>query len=208
MTASASGTALSTTDGNAVTGYSSTTSDTFVKSYPGATSKMVTASFFNSATVSNETLSFGTGTAATGSLSGSGSGASVMTGLGTAVTASGLTGLGTASTAKFLKTASVSSQPTITLTENDTEATGSVKYAKDIATSGTNNVTFVTSGKTADAITALPASTVPAYAATTKYIKLSTSSETVVKDIGTATAAAQTFTGTSETYDVDPKSST
>jgi len=33
------------------------------------------------------------------------------------------------------------------------------------------------------------------------------STETVVKTIGTATAAAQTFTGTSEAYDVNPKSS-
>lgn len=123
-----------------------------------STSKMVKTNVFSSASVSNETLSFGTSSVATGALAANGGGDSVATG--------------------------ISTQPSITLTEDSSSSTGSITYVKSVSSSnsGTNSVTFdtSTSGKTAAAITAL----------------------------GAATATAQTFTGTAATYDVDPKSST
>lgn len=115
-------------------------------------------------------------TVATGSLSASGTGGSVLTGLGTAETASAVTGYSAPTSATFAKTVTVTAQPTVTLTSSNTTSTGAVAYVESIGTSGTDAVTFSSSTKV-DAITAL----------------------------GTATANAQTFTGTTETYDVDPK---
>lgn len=76
----------------------------------------------------------------------------------------------------FLTGASVSTQPTITLNADITTSSGAIDFVSDLSTSGTENVTFSTSGHTADAITAL----------------------------GAGTAAAQTFTGTRESYTVNP----
>lgn len=76
----------------------------------------------------------------------------------------------------FLTGASVSTQPTITLNADTTTSSGAIDFVSDLSTSGTENVTFSTTGHTADAITAL----------------------------GTGTAAAQTFTGTQESYIVNP----
>ena len=200
LTASASGAEVqidSTT--NAVTGYASPTTDTFVKSYPGSTKKLATTSIPNvtnagtaaswSATVSNETLTFawtantpatlGTAiTAATGKVASSDTnGDDVLVGLGTATTESAIKALGTPSTEAVAKTISVKTQPSVTLTGADSTSTGAVSYVSAVGESGTNSVTFNTTNNTAAAITAL----------------------------GAATAAAQTFTGTSESYDVDPK---
>ena len=144
-----------------------------------------------------------TTTVATGSLSSTGSGGTVMTGLGTAVTASGVTGYAEPSSETFAKTVSVTSQPSITLTSASTTSTGAVTYISAVGTSGTNAVTFSTDTKV-DAITALGAGTAAA-----QNITVGTNDKvTAITSIGTGTAAAQTFTGTSETWDVNPKTTT
>ena len=222
LTAAASGTAVGVaTSDSALTGLGTPSTDTFVKSYPGATSKMVTTSVPNvtsggtaaswSATVSNEILTFawtantpatlGTAiTAATGALAADGGGAAVMTGLGTAVTASGVTGYASPTTDTFAKTVSVTSQPSITLTAGDTTSTGAIDIVTAVSTSGTDSVTFTTTGHTADAITALGAGTAAAQTITVG----SNDTVTAVTGIGTGTAAAQTFTGTQATHTVTP----
>lgn len=141
-------------------------------------------------------------TVATGSVAANGSGATVMTGLGTAVTADSITALGTPTSDTFAKTVSVTTQPTITLTANDSNVTGSVKYVQQIGTSGTNSVTFdtTTSDHTAQAITALGTATAAAQTITVGTNDI----VDAVTSIGTGTAAAQTFTGTQETYTVNP----
>lgn len=88
---------------------------------------------------------FSSQTIATGSLDANGSGGSVVTG-----------------------------QPTVALSTATTTSTGAVAYTESVSESGTNSVTFNTSGNTADAITAL----------------------------GTGTAAGQAFTGTAATITV------
>lgn len=135
---------------------------------PGSTSKLVTESkyvatssdggcvmpSFSIGTGANtETLIIQNGTAptfssqtiATGSLDANGSGGSVVTG-----------------------------QPTVALSTAATTSTGAVAYTESVSESGTNSVTFNTSGNTAAAITAL----------------------------GTGTAAGQTFKGTAATITV------
>lgn len=222
LTASASGTTVGVaTSDTAITSLGNPSTETFVKSYPGATSKLVTTSVPNvtsagtaaswSATVSNEVLSFswtantpatlGTAiTAATGALAADGGGSSVMTGLGTAVTASGVTGYANATSDTFAKTVSVTAQPSITLTAGDTTSTGAVDIVTAVGTSGTDSVTFTTTGHTADAITALGAGTAAAQTITVG----SNDTVTAVTGIGTGTAAAQTFTGTQATHTVTP----
>lgn len=138
-------------------------------------------------------------TVATGSLSASASGGTVLTGLGTPTSASAVTGYSAPSSATFAKTVSVTAQPTITLSSADTTSTGAVEYVKSIGTSGTNAVTF-SSDTTVQAITALGTATAAA-----QTITVGTNDKvTAVTNIGTATAAAQTFTGTEETYTVEP----
>lgn len=211
------------TDGSAITSITPTTGD-FVTSYPGATKKLATTSItpFGSAgtapswtgTVANETLTIGWNagtqasagsavTVATGKVASTDtSGDSVMTGLGTASKSSAVTGLGTPATDTFAKTIEVVTQPTITLTEESSTSTGRVPVVTAVSTSGTNNVTFATSGHTASAITALGAATAAA-----QTITVGTNDKvTAVTSIGTGTAAAQTFTGTQETLTVSPKS--
>ena len=222
LTASASGTAVGVATSNtALTGLGNPSTDTFVKSYPGATSKLVTTSVPNvtsagtaaswSATVSNEVLSFswtantpatlGTAiTAATGALDANGSGSSVMTGLGTPTTANGVTGYANTTSDTFAKTVSVTTQPTISLSADASTSTGAVDIITDVSTSGTDSVTFATTGHTADAITALGAGTAGAQTITVG----TTDRVTAVTDIGTGTAAGQTFTGTSATHTVTP----
>lgn len=199
LTANASGAEVQIdTTAAAVTGYASPNTETFVKSYPGSIKKLATTSIPNvtsvgtaanwSATVENETLTFswtantpatlGTAiTAATGKVATTDTnGDSVLIGLGTATTDTAIKSLGTPSTENVAKTISVKTQPNISLTSGDSTSTGAVSYVSAIGTSGTNNVTFNTSGNTAAAITAL----------------------------GAGTAAAQTFTGTSATHTVNP----
>lgn len=109
-------------------------------------------------------------------------------------------------------------------TEQSSSATGRIQYIKSASTSGTNAVTFATSGKTADCITALGAATaaaqaitvgnndqvaaiteLPSATAAAQAITVGTNDKvTCVTGIGTATAAAQTFTGTEETWQVSP----
>lgn len=96
----------------------------------------------------------------------------VLVDLGTPTTGDGVTGYNP-STSKFVTSASVSTNPSITLSEGTTTSTGAIKYIKEAGTSGTNAVTFST-GTTVQAIT----------------------------DVGTATAAAQTITvGTNDKVD-------
>lgn len=200
LTASASGGAVSVdSTADVITALGTPSTDSFVKSYPGTTKKLETTSVPNvtsggtaaswSATVANETLtfawtantpaSFGTAiTTATGKVVTSDeSGDSVMTGLGTPSTANAIKALGTPTKETVAKSVSMSTQPSVTLNVASSTSTGAVQYVESVGTSGTNAVTFNTTGNTADAITAL----------------------------GTATAAAQTFTGTEETFTVYPK---
>lgn len=209
------------TDGSAITSLGTPSTESVVKSYPGATSKLETTSVPNvtsvgtaaswSATVSNEVLAFswtantpatlGTAiTAATGSLDASGDGATVMTGLGTPTTETVVTGYASPSTDTFAKTVSVTTQPTVTLSEETTSASDTVPVVTDVSTSGTDSVTFATTGHTADAITGLGTATAAAQTITVG----SNDQVTAVTDIGTGTAAAQTFTGTQATHTVYP----
>lgn len=225
LTASASGTAVSVaTSDTAITDLGTASTDTFVKSYPGATSNLVTTSVPNvtsagtaaswSATVTNEVLTFawtantpatlGTAiTAATGAVDAAGTGAEVMTGLGTATTAAAVTGYNSPTTDTFAQTVSITAQPSVTLTAEDTTSTGAVDIITAVSTSGTDNVTFTTTGHTADAITSLGAGTAAAQTITVG----SNDTVTAVTGIGTGTAAGQTFTGTQETYTVTPTAS-
>lgn len=139
-------------------------------------------------------------TVATGSLSATGSGGTVMTGLGTAVTDDAVTGYADTSSETFAKTVSMTAQPSVTLISASSTSTGAVSYVSAVSTSGTNSVTFSSDTKV-DAITALGAGTAAA-----QTITVGTNDKvTAIKTLGTGTAAAQTFTGTQETYDVDPK---
>lgn len=110
------------------------------------------------------------------------------------------------------------------LTEQSDTGTGRVQYVKSASTSGTNSVTFATSGHTADAITALGAATAAAQAisvgdndivsaitdmptatADAQAISVGTNDKVAaITALGAATAAAQKFTGTEETYQVTP----
>lgn len=90
-------------------------------------------------------------TVATGGVAAGSSGATVMTGLGTATTASAVTGYASPSSASFLTDVTAST----TTTSSDGPA-----VITAVSTSGTNSVTFATSGKTAEAITALGTPTI------------------------------------------------
>lgn len=139
-------------------------------------------------------------TVATGSLSSTGGGGSVMTGLGTATTGSAVTSYAEPTTETFAKTVSVTAQPTVSLSTSTSTSTGAVKYVEAVSTSGTNSVTFATSGHTANAITALGAGTAAA-----QTITVGTNDKVAaITALGAGTAAAQTFTGTSETHTVNP----
>lgn len=213
------------TSDSAITDLGTPSTETFVKSYPGATSKLVTTSVPNvtdvgtaaswSATVSDEVLTFawtantpatlGTAiTTATGALAADGGGSSVMTGLGNPTTASGVTGYSDPTTATFAQTVSVTTQPTVTLTEEDATATGRVPVVTAVSASGTDSVTFATSGHTASAITTLGAATAAAQTITVG----ANDKVSAITALGAATAAAQTFTGTEATHTVYPTSST
>lgn len=159
----ASGTALSTNN------------DTFVKSYPGTTSKLVTTSIPNVTANSAATLNFAMGTgddAETLIISGTGFSGNTYTAsnttLGTAITAatggvaangsgdSVLTGLGTASTGNALVSASVGTQPTISIETGAAAGAGVVTVATGItsaitSTNDKSEVTAVTSVGTATA---------------------------------------------------------
>lgn len=135
-------------------------------------------------------------TVATGAVAAGSSGATVMTGLGTPTTGNGVTGY-SPSSSTFAKTVSAS------LSSASSTSTGAVKYVESVSTSGTDAVTFATSGNTADAITALGAGTAAA-----QTITVGTNDKvTAITALGAGTAAAQTFTGTQETYTVNPKTS-
>lgn len=142
-------------------------------------------------------------TVATGSLSANATGGTVMTGLGTATTASAVTGFDDVETETFAKTVSVTSQPSVTLSTATSSSTGAVGYVSEVGTSGTDSVTFNTTGNTADAITALGAGTAAAQKITVGINDI----VTAVTNVGTGQAAGQTFTGTEETYTVYPKNS-
>lgn len=90
-------------------------------------------------------------TVATGAVATGSSGASVMVGLGTPTTASAITDYAEPSSDTFLK--DVTASTTTTSTDGPAVITA-------VSTSGTNNVTFATSGNTAAAITGLGTATV------------------------------------------------
>lgn len=139
-------------------------------------------------------------TVATGSLVSTGSGGTVMTGLGTATTGSAVTGYSEPTTDTFAKTVNVTAQPTVSLSASTSTSTGAVKYVEAVSTSGTDSVTFATTGHTAEAITALGAATAAA-----QPITVGTNDKvTAITALGAATAAGQTLNGTQETYTVNP----
>lgn len=133
-------------------------------------------------------------TVATGAVAAGSSGASVMVGLGTPTTSSAVTGQASPTSSAFLT--DVTASTTSTSTDGPAVITA-------VSTSGTNAVTFATSGNTVEAITALGAGTAAAQA-----ITVGTNDKvTAITALGAGTAAAQTFTGTQETYVVNPKTS-
>lgn len=175
LSASASGTAVGANGtASAVTGYSSTSSDTFVKSVN--TSKLSTTTVPNvtaagSASSWSFTMGTGTGntetliisgangsaptlgtaiTVATGSVSSTGGGATVATGVpSSGGTASALTGLGTPSTSTVLTGVKVTTQPTITLTANDSTATGRITYLQALGTITQPTITLASNSSSA-----------------------------------------------------------
>lgn len=201
LSATASGTEVNAPTAAAITGLGTpTTKKLATTTVPNVTSGGTAASW--SATVANENLTFnwatnvpatlGTAiTVATGSLGTSGSGGSVVT------------GYGTPSTANFVTGVTVSAEPEVSLTAGTTTSTGAVPYVSALGTSGTNAVTFATSGHTASAITDLPTATAAA-----QTITVGTNDKvTVVKNLGSS-SATNTYTGVEETYEVNPKPST
>lgn len=165
---------------------------------PAASNGTITPYTFTDVTVPKAASS--ATTVATGAVAANSSGATVMTGLGTATTASAVTGYAEPSTETFAKTVSVTAQPTVSLSTATTTSTGAVKYVEEVSTSGTDNVTFTTTGHTANAITALGAGTAEA-----QTITVGTNDKVnAITALGAATAAGQTFTGTQETYTVTP----
>lgn len=85
---------------------------------------------------------------------------SASTSVNNASAVAAITALGTPTTANALTGVKVTAQPTISLA--DTATSGGVTFVGSVSTSGTNSVTFETSGHTADAITALGAATAAA----------------------------------------------
>lgn len=148
--------------------------------------------------------------------------ASVPPTLGTAITVA--TGSVNASGAGASVATGISTQPTIALSEESSTATGRVQYVKSVTDSGTNAVTFSTSGHTASAITAMPTITasaptitagdddvvsavtaMPTATAAAQTITVGTNDKvSAITALGTGTAAAQTFTGTQEEITVYP----
>lgn len=203
LTASLSGGSVTPTTGDAITALGSPTTDKAVKSYPGTSKKLTTAAVTAgtaaswSASVSNEELSFtwsantptaiGSSYVATGAVASSDTqGASVLTGLGTATTFDAVKSY-SPTTGSFVTEVS-HTNPAITLTENSSTSTGAIQYIKSASTSGTNAVTFATSGKTADAITALGAATAAA-----QTITVGTNDKvSAITALGAGTVAAST----------------
>jgi hypothetical protein len=170
---------------------------------PAASNGTITPYTFTDITVPIKNSS--STTVATGSLNATGSGATVMTGLGTATTATALTDLGTASTATALTGVKVTAQGSVTLSSAATTSTGAVKYTENIATSGTNAVTFDTTGtKSATVIKTIGTATAAGQTVTAG----TNDQHTVVKTIGTATATGQVFSGTAATITVSPNPKT
>lgn len=187
LTASAAGTALNVSaDKTALTGLGDPSQAEFVKSYPGASSKLVTDTVTWSASVSDETLSFNwtDKTVATGSLASSGTGSAVLTGLGTPTKGNAVTGYPNAASDNFVDSVSIKSQPTVTLTSGNSTSTGAVSYVSAVSNSGTNSVTFATSGHVATVVENLGTAT----AAAQKITVGTNDKVTAVTDIGTGTA--------------------
>lgn len=186
--ASASGTAVGA-DGtaSAVTGYSSPTTDTFVKSVSAETNKkLVTTSVPNvtsAGSASTWSFAMGTGTgntetlvisganstaptlgtaitAATGATDANGTGDSIVTGVTIGSSASAITGLGTPSTETVLKGVKVTSQPSISLSSNESTATGRVQVATGISSASASGTAVSASGDNVTAITGMPSSSV------------------------------------------------
>lgn len=214
--ATASGTAVGA-DGTAtaVTGYANPSTDTFVKSVSAETNKkLVTTSIPNVTSAgtastwsftmgsgdASETLIIGGGnstaptlgtaiTAATGATDANGTGDSIVTGVTIGSSASAITGLGTPSTSTVLTGVKVTTQPTIALATGATAGTGVISVATGISSASATGAAVSASGDMVDAIISMPTSSVG-----TGITVGTNDTPTVVKTIGTATAAAQTIT--------------
>lgn len=207
LSASASGTAVGANGtASAVTGYASPTTATFIKSTGLNDSKMETSTANKSTwtfkmgtgTGNTETLIIGGGngndvTVATGSVSANGSGATVVTGLRTySATADAITALGDPSTSTVLTGVQVTTQPTITLTANDSTATGRITYLQALGT--VTQPTIALSTKTSSATGRVKVAT-GISSVTQPTISAGTDDKvTAVTSIGTGTAGAQTIT--------------
>lgn len=83
---------------------------------------------------------------------------------------------------------------TAKLAEAESTDEDKISYISGITTSGTNAVTFTTSGHTASAITAMGASTVPKVSVSATTKKLATTSVTPVGSVGTAASWTSSVT--------------
>lgn len=214
--ATASGTAVGA-DGtaSAVTGYANPSTDTFVKSVSAETNKKLvtttvpnvtsagsasTWSFTMGSGDASETLIIGGGnstaptlgtaiTVATGGTDANGTGDSIVTGVTIGSSASAITALGTPSTSTVLTGVKVTTQPTVALATGATAGTGVISVATGITSATASGAAVSASGDMVDAVISMPTSTVGT------AITVGTNDKpTVVKTIGTATAAAQTIT--------------
>lgn len=135
-------------------------------------------------------------TVATGSTSTSGNGDTIVTEVAVADSGTALTGLGTKSTAEVIGSSSTftNTQPTVTLTANETNESGSIQYIQSASPTVSVPTISKATNDLVDAVTAMPTSTVGT------SITVGTNDKvTAVTGIGTAKAAGQVITVTPST---------
>ena len=130
-------------------------------------------------------------TVATGATAANGTGDAIVSGVTVSSSGPALTGLGTASTAEVIGASSTftNAQPTITLTANATNASGSIKYIESASPTVSVPTITASTNDLVDAVIAMPTSTVGT------AITVGTNDKvTTVTNIGTAKAAGQVIT--------------
>ena len=126
---------------------------------------------------------------ATGAVTSSGTGDSILTGV-SSTSDTAITGLGTPSTATVVTGVSISSQPTISISNNAAAGDGVVSVMTGISSASTS----VNSADTTAAITALGAGTAAAQSiSVTNAGQNGAANIEAITNLGTATAAAQTI---------------
>lgn len=135
-------------------------------------------------------------TVATGATAANGTGDAIVSGVTVSSSGPALTGLGTASTAEVIGASSTftNAQPTITLTANATNTSGSIQYIESASPTVSVPTITASTNDLVDAVIAMPISTVGT------AITVGTNDKvTAVTNVGTAKAAGQVITVTPST---------